>query len=217
MERMIDENVAAAFDLLLQEMFRAVDGERGCGADAFRRGDYGEADMRKQRCRRIENFAKEAAGLKERWTREMAQPESDAGKVAQRSPQTASGLRMTMAYNRVQAVALYQGGQVVLLEGSTVRSTMLASLAGRLRELRTRYEAERVLVPDARSDLLKVARSIRFDSPSAAAQFVAGCSVSGNRDWHVEGDGRPLGKYLREERGPLVAAPHAIAQPVCVN
>lgn len=214
MERLIDENVAAAFDLLLQEMFRAVDGERGCGADAFRRGDYGEADKRKQRCRRLEDFVKEAAGLKERWTREMAQPESDAGKIAEPSPQAPSGLRLTMAYNGAQATALYQGGQVMLLEGSTVRRPTLASLAGRLRELRARYEADRVLVSDARNDLLRVGRSIRFDSPSAAAQFVAGCSVSGNRDWHVDDHGCPLGEYLRKGRHSPVAA---IAQPICFN
>jgi hypothetical protein len=47
MEGILDENVAAAFDLLLQEMSLVVDHERGCGADTFRHGDYSEADRRR--------------------------------------------------------------------------------------------------------------------------------------------------------------------------
>jgi hypothetical protein len=54
--------------------------------------------------------------------------------------------------------------------------------------------------PTAGSDMLKLVRSIRFNSPSGAAQFVAGCSVSGNREWRVAGSGVTLGEWLRKRR-----------------
>ncbi len=44
--------------------------------------------------------------------------------------------------------------------------------------------------------LLRLTQDLKFDSPSGAAQFVAGCSVSGNRDWRIEGTGLPLGRWF---------------------
>ena len=86
---------------------------------------------------------------------------------------------------------------VTLLEGSTVRREFLESLSDPLRELRLKCEKEGRLVALAGERLLKLTKSLTFRSPSAAAKFVAGCSVSGNIYWLVEPSRSPLGKYLR--------------------
>ena len=47
---------------------------------------------------------------------------------------------------------------------------------------------------------LTVRKNMPFDSQSGAAQFVAGCAVSGNREWRVEDTGKTLGQYLKARR-----------------
>src|SRR5271165_1922728 len=86
---------------------------------------------------------------------------------------------------------------VTLLGGSTVRREFLESLSDPLRELRQRCEKDGRLVVFGGERLLKLTNSLTFRSPSAAAKFVAGCSVSGNIYWLVEPSRSPLGQYLR--------------------
>ncbi|MCB1792922.1 MAG: DUF4357 domain-containing protein [Candidatus Competibacteraceae bacterium] len=50
-----------------------------------------------------------------------------------------------------------------------------------------------------RSLQLEVTREVLFTSPSAAAAFVAGCSVNGPLEWQVQGKGISLKQWKEQQ------------------
>jgi hypothetical protein len=88
-----------------------------------------------------------------------------------------------MSYNGTLALAVMKPSGCQLRKGSTVRRTKHPSLPRPWRRLREKCEADGTLVPDADAELFTLTKDLEFPSPSAAAQFVAGCSVSGTREW----------------------------------
>ncbi len=216
MRQVIEDNVGAAFEILIEEATKAISSENGCGAEALRRGDYQEAGDRMRRSLQLDGLVKEIGKIQARWSRE-AIPSTVEATVGDRPLSEADeGARMSMTYNGARAKALYLGGPVVLLDGSTVRRSVLGSLAEGLRELRAKHEVDGTLSATEQSDVLRLTRRIRFSSPSAAAQFVAGCSVSGNRDWQVDGRGCSLGAFLRNGLRTDLAI-SSVGQPTCLN
>ena len=128
----------------------------------------------------------------------VALPEGVAGN--QQRATEYSGPALVMNYRHSHARALYNGGQVVVLSGSTIMAKTHPSLKDKDRELRKRLSDEGTLGEDETNGLLTMKREFPFKSPSQAARFVAGCSVSGNRDWHIENSGAPLGSWLESVR-----------------
>lgn len=99
-----------------------------------------------------------------------------------------------MNYNGTNAKGAYRNRRVTLLEGSLIREEVLPSLADIYRDLRqVSSMTDGTLVSSDQSHLLRLARPKQFNSPSGAAQFVAGCSVSGNREWRLIGSDETLG------------------------
>jgi hypothetical protein len=107
------------------------------------------------------------------------------------TPNTQS-LPLTMTYAEASAHAECIGRKVTILPGSTVRKEVFESLHENVLERRQEAEKNGILVCCDNPDLLEVKAKTLFTSPSAAAQFVAGCSVSGPREWQVTGKGISL-------------------------
>ena len=103
-----------------------------------------------------------------------------------------------MGYRRARARARYTNGRVTLLAGSTISAPVHASLSDALRDLRRDLRRKGKLV-EVSPDLFRLDGIHTFGSPSGAAQFVAGASVSGNRDWKVAGKGISLGDWLSQK------------------
>ena len=103
-----------------------------------------------------------------------------------------------MSYNGGQSSRGLQVWSSASSGDSKVRRPIFDFLSDTLRELRQQKERDGTLAEDKDPELLRLTKALRFGSPSAAAQFVAGCSVSGNRDWHAAKTNTPLGTYLRE-------------------
>jgi hypothetical protein len=184
-------DVATAFELLIEALAKAGDVNQK-GADAFREGRYRDVETLLVRVRSLEQIIKKLSVLQEEWLREVrAEPESE--QFASRD----EGLALEMRYNGVQAKAVYLNKAVTLLEDSTIRRETHDSLSDALREMRRKYEDNGSVVHANSPEFLKVTKPIRFGSPSAAAQFVAGCSVSGNREWALQTTQLPLGEHLR--------------------
>lgn len=110
-------------------------------------------------------------------------------------------LALVMNYRNSHARAMYNGRRVVVLSGSKIMAETHKSLRDKDRELRERLRGEGTLVEDDTKGLLTLKKDVGFNSPSGAACFVAGCSVSGNRDWHIEDTDTPLGSWLKSDRG----------------
>jgi hypothetical protein len=109
-------------------------------------------------------------------------------------------LPLVMTYGEATAEAEYKNGNVNLLPGSTIRKEMHESLPDHIRDKRNETLSKRQIVLSEDGDLYEVKAPIIFGSPSAAAQFVAGCSVSGPREWQVKGKGCSLKLWLEKRK-----------------
>ena len=93
---------------------------------------------------------------------------------------------------KFSAKAVYDGMTVVVKKGGFVNNNFAESIRGG--KLSKQYRADRNFVSES-NDILK---DCIFWSPSTAAQFVTGRSVSGYNAWIVEG-GKTLGEFLKEK------------------
>jgi hypothetical protein len=194
------ENVAAAFELLIEALADVSNEIDRDGAEAFKQGRHNEVQSLLRKVRAVGDFEKTVNELLEKWLKESGLDIELETQPTTREPSPdpiAGELALQMKYKDAEARGNYRGGSVMLLAGSTVRRPILDSLSDTLREMRKQRERDGTLVSEDHPDLLRLTNAINFGSPSAAAQFVAGCSVSGNRDWHVETTKIPLGKHLR--------------------
>jgi hypothetical protein len=91
-----------------------------------------------------------------------------------------------MTYGGVLAQGAESGSVFVVSADSTVKRATHSSLSKSQRELRALYEGNGTLIPTADPRFLKLTRDLPFRTTSAAAVFVAGCSVSGPREWKLD-------------------------------
>jgi hypothetical protein len=193
-------DVASAFDLLEEAMVTSIDTLNAEGARLFQEGRYADVEKMSALAKGLGKLAAESRTLREKWETAVAAVLLPAPPRPNAPPPSHDGLGMEMRYNETYATAVYKSGSVSLKAGSTVRKPTYPSLSKSLREFRTRSQTDGTLIPTGRDDLLLLTQDIEFGSPSAAAQFVAGCSVSGNRDWRVMPTGMPLGEHLHQSQ-----------------
>jgi hypothetical protein len=111
-------------------------------------------------------------------------------------PPPTEALSLVMTCREATAEAEYKNGNVKLLAGSTIRKEIHESLPDNIRDKRNETLSKQQIVPSEDGDLYEVKAPIIFGSASAAAQFVAGCSVSGPREWQVKAKGCSLKFWL---------------------
>lgn len=197
----IVDNVDAAFELLMEELAKVRHDASNDGAAACGQSDYRRAKEAIGKAESLEQISKELSKLQVNWhllLRPEAEAEAEAKFIIPQRPNDDREPSLSMAYNGTNAKALYNRGSVILLELSTICRPAQESLLEKYRSMRDECESDGRLVPNGESHFLKVTRPIQFHSPSGAAQFVAGCSVSGNREWRVDGTKQTLGEWLRQ-------------------
>lgn len=109
-------------------------------------------------------------------------------------------LSLTMTYGEAYAEAEYLGRKVKLHENSTIRKETHESLGEHIKEIKQRAINKGEIIEDRNQKLYKVVKPILFGSPSGAAQFVAGCSVSGPREWQIKNKGGSLKYWLAKNK-----------------
>lgn len=107
-------------------------------------------------------------------------------------PRLSDGLILYSKPNRAgyNARGLVAPGGFTILKGSTGANTVGTSLAPMQRERREALLADGTI--SIAGEILTFERDVEFNSPSAAASFIAGTNRSGNRDW-ITADGIELG------------------------
>lgn len=197
MRKIVIDDVAAAFELVIEALANAAEEINLQGADAFRGGRHDHVKALTAKAMLVGKFTKDVSTSQDKWLQEVT-PEAPAefGEKPKPNGTRRDELRISMKYNGALAKGIFNNSSVTVLKGSTIRQQILDSLSDKLAEIRRGYESDGTLVPTEESELLKLSRDIPFKSPSASAQFVAGCSVSGNRDWVLESTQQKLGEYL---------------------
>jgi len=202
------QNIIDAFDLLQGEIAGGQLALRKAGSEAFRSGTAQESGQWAERLTLLERCAAKSEALRKealaclRPLAETASPESEetpastGANAGADSPHTAT---LIMTYDGVRAWAAEDGSGIVLLKGSTVKRETWDSLdkSKTLARLRRETVRDGTLIATSDARVLGLTRELRFRSLSAAACFVAGCSVSGPREWRPVAawrtDGRPVG------------------------
>jgi len=220
------QDVEAAFELLIEAVAEVSAAIREKGAQAFRENRLADIDPLQQRAESAEGLLGKVIGIQREWLDSIAGQtdlQTDASRLTDSSdltlplapiaPQADAGTHpvarlggeiiVTMSYGGVAAKARHIPGigHTVLAAGSTVRRQVHPSLIDKYRVDRRQCEKDGSLAVDTKNDqILLLNKDIIFDSQSGAAQFVAGCSVSGNREWRVMDTGQSLGDYLKKRR-----------------
>jgi Domain of unknown function (DUF4357) len=219
-------DVEAAFELLNEVLAEERSRILEQGGEAFRENRLAEVDLLRSQAAVLEGLLEKIAGTQREWLDSIADQQNHVGIADETSliggavPGQSTGLlgpgaqqasaggsirevSLTMSYNGVLARARHfpGTGHTMLLVGSTVRRQVHDSLIPKYRNDRRRCEKDGSLSADEDSGpTLTVRKNMPFDSQSGAAQFVAGCAVSGNREWRVEDTGKTLGQYLKARR-----------------
>ena len=113
-------------------------------------------------------------------------------------PPLSSTIRLVLEKKCCKASAIFEGGPVTLLSGSTITANEFGSLAPYLKVLRAELKRDNKLSTEESGHNLILNQELKFTSPSAAAGFVLGRSASGNKEWIDKESGRELGKIRKE-------------------
>ena len=191
---MDDDGVQTAFELILEEIGSVSKELKEEAKRLVDKGDFDSVGRLMGTGKQLDSFQLKVKALQKEWVQAF-DPETRARthyEPVEVETAPSQALSLTMTYADASASAKCVGRKVTVLPGSFVRKQVFESMHENVQQTRKEAEAIGILVPCANPELLKVTKELPFSSPSAAAQFVAGCSVSGPREWQVEGKGVSL-------------------------
>jgi hypothetical protein len=214
-EAALFQNVSSAFELLFEAIQDALIEVKKEGEKAFSETRLTDAGHWLNQAKEVQHFEGELSVLHERWSswtlRNLRDdPQEIKVRAKTQKEDTRPSFSMSMLYKRAKARGIYSEGRVVLQAGAVIGKETFPSLPDPLKERRDFLIGDNSLANDTEG-LLKLNRDLLFGSPSSAAQFVAGCSVSGNREWMVDGSGLQLGAHLKRAREEMLIPKEAPA------
>lgn len=193
-----DDGVHVAFDLILEEIGSVSSELKAEVKHLVDLGKFDDVSELSKTGKALEAFQLKVVELQAQWTRDF--DEKTRTKTTFPSiltgPNTNTSVMLYMVSGNAYAEAEYKSSGVTVLQGSTIRKESHASLGSHI--MKCKVEAlkntEIKLADD--NSLYRVNVPLSFGSPSAAACFVAGCSVSGPREWQVKDKGMSLKSWL---------------------
>jgi len=199
---MKDDGVHTAFELILEEIGSVSKELKQEAKRLIDKGDYEAVSGLMDTGKRLDTFQIKVRNLQTEWISSFdpnTRSKTHFGHEEIELPIDKS-LALTMTYGEALAEAEFLGKNVRLLAGSMVRKEMHESLADHIKEKRKESLKKGELVEAQNSDLYELKEPMLFGSTSAAAQFVAGCSVSGPREWQVKAEGHSLKYWLSKRK-----------------
>ncbi len=192
--------VVGAFELLREQLEETKARTNDRIAAAAQTADYSDVRELTEKAEGVDGIMTQTDTLMVEFAKVLGQaPDAETPKTpTQPHPSSASSssIPLVLRNKHCDARAIYDGGSVVVLSGSTLALNERKSLQDiyrvRRRELRRRGELTRVRSGHA----LTLNTDCRFNSPSGAACFVVGYSANGNKVWTVEGTRKSLGERL---------------------
>jgi hypothetical protein len=124
-------------------------------------------------------------------TRGTSAPPTEASTVSARSNTTARVTDLYLRLGGIEARAVLEDDELIVLEGSSAASEVAQSLSLGYRAIRDKLVSAEILVPDEYSQL-KFSRNHPFPSPSQAAAIIVGYMINGRQAWKSE-NGEALG------------------------
>lgn len=187
-----DDGVSIAFELLQEELAVVNQRLNEQGASAFQGSEYDHVMKISKDCKNIVLFNESISDLRNKWLNELRQV-TKVNNDQNRQGADRDGPELLMRYGGTDARAHVKGILFILQAGSIIRKKAYDSLSKTYKELRQKCLLDGKLKKTQQPEFLRLTEDIQFNSPSGAAQFVAGCSVSGNREWDPANGSGSLG------------------------
>ncbi len=196
---MTNDGVKTAFELILEEIGSVSNELKNEAKILLDKGDFDSVSSLMKTGKELDKFQQQVKNLQTDWinnfdpkTRSKTQftPLADI-------PKSKGPLALTMTYGEAIAQAEYVGSSIQILAGSTIRKKSHDSLNDHAKEMKSEAINKGEIAPSANPELYEVKTPIAFGSPSGAACFVAGCSVSGPKEWKVKREGISLKEWVK--------------------
>lgn len=198
---MKDDGVHTAFEIILKEIGSVSKELKQEAKGLIDKSDFDAVQKLMDTGKRLDEFQVKMRSLQNEWINNF-----DVGtrsrthfELVEIEIPPNDVIELVMEYGDAIARAEYSGRQVRILAGSTIRKVTYASLGDHILVMRNDAIKNGVLAQGAKKDLFEVKAPITFGSSSAGAQFVAGCSVSGPREWKVKNKGMSLKYWLSKK------------------
>jgi len=201
-EQMQDDGVHTAFELILEEIGNVSKELKQEAKRLVDKGDFDSVSQLMNTGKGLDSFQLKVRSLQTEWINTFDPTTRSKTHFEQREVELppSETLALTMTSAEAFAEAEYLGRSVRLLAGSTIRKASHESLGDHILQKKKNAISKGDIVDSEDPDLYKVIKPITFGSPSAAVQFVAGCSVSGPREWQVKGKGKSLKYWLYKQK-----------------
>lgn len=106
-----------------------------------------------------------------------------------------SGFAVEFNYGDSIAKGIFQDGEILVLKGSTISSSVTASFGSKGELMRSSFLEKGVITVDPVTNEISFTEDHLFGSPSAAAKFIGGTSLSGWVYWRLEETGQTLAEW----------------------
>ena len=199
---MDDDGVRAGFELIQEEIGSVSKQLKDQAKQLVDSGDFDHVKRLMEIGKKLDEFQLEVKDLERKWVTEFdpdTRRKTEYPAQPMISPSVGT-LMLVMDYQSAKARGTLNGKEVTILPGSLIRKASYGSMQEDV--LKRKNEAiKKGELTDSTNTLFELQSTITFSSPSAAAGFVAGCSVNGLKEWHVEDQDMSL-KTWQEQQKP---------------
>lgn len=190
----------------IEQLERKVEQVNAAGAQAFQHNDYHGVQSAAQHGQRLQKLVHNLKESRNEWTvlcselpveKRVECSPKDENPAARDDTPTRADVRIRVRMQTKSAVATgwYWSDQIEILAGSTVRAEELESIPDAAKQLRQKLRRRGALVPTDDLTVLLLKENVKFTSPSAASNFVAGYNSNGRKEWVVEETGQTINEY----------------------
>lgn len=196
---MFNDGVQTAFELILEEIGSASNELKEDVKLLVDEGDFDAVTSLVKTAKSLDSFQLKVRDLQAEWINTF-DPETRSKTQftpSEEMPETSEALSLTMAYGDATAQAEYFDNKVRVLVGSSIRKNSFGSLIDSAKKRKDEAITKGEIELSRNPELYEVKRPIIFSSPSGAACFVAGCAVSGPKEWKVSGEDISLKEWFK--------------------
>lgn len=199
---MKNDGIQTAFELILEEIGSVSNELKKEAKFLVDKGDFDAVSHLMKTGKELDTFQLKVHSLQKEWintfdqeTRSKTHFSTISEKIDIQEP-----LLLTMVYAEASAEAELLENNVRVLAGSTIKKLSYKSLSDHIENRKAKAINDGDLILSSNPELYELKNPIKFNSPSAAACFVAGCSVSGPREWQVKGKSKSLKQWLTKNK-----------------
>jgi hypothetical protein len=110
-----------------------------------------------------------------------------------------ASLEVEFTYGGVEAFGIFEDGEILVLEGSTMRKETTSSFPARDEQIRANLIEQEIIVDSSDPDFYVFTEDYLFGSPSGAGRLLGGSTMNGWNAWRIRETGQTLAEWRDAE------------------